>query len=105
MVTVYVSDVDGAERKQASAMPGDLKGEKKEADGKITKGRVAIHRALELTILGQDGKSLSVGKEDKVTAEFPDTALTFGRPSISAANAEIPVRSRTKSSRVRGNIG
>ncbi len=72
MVTLYVTDVDGAERKQASAMPGDLKGESKGIDGKITKGRVGIHRALEITILDKEGKSLSVGKADKVVAEFPD---------------------------------
>jgi len=71
-VTLHLSDVDGADRKQGAALPGDLKGESKDLDGKITKGRVGIHRALEITIVDKDGKSLSVGKEDKVTAEFPD---------------------------------
>ncbi len=65
MVKLTVSDVDGHDRKQAAALP-ELKGERG-AD----KGRVSVHRALNIQIVDKDGKSLTVGKDEKVVAEFP----------------------------------
>ncbi len=65
MVSLTVSDVDGNDRKQNAALP-ELKGERA-----MEKGRVSVYRALDIKIVDKDGKNLTVGKDDKVIAEFP----------------------------------
>jgi hypothetical protein len=64
-MTLTVSDVDGDDRKQGAVLP-ELKGERG-----TEKGRVSLYRAMDLKIVDKDGKNLTVGKDDKVVAEFP----------------------------------
>lgn len=65
MVKLSIAEVDGAERKQASALPGDLKAKEGNAQG-----RVAPERAMEIKIVDKDGNNLSISAESKTTADF-----------------------------------
>jgi len=62
-----LAEVDGSVRTQASALPGELKGE----NDKGEKGLVAVAWALEITVTDEKGAKMQVAPESKVVAELP----------------------------------
>jgi len=65
MVKLTIAEVNGAERKQASALPGDLKAKEGNAQGRVAPGG-----AMEIKLVDKDGKELSVSAESKTVADF-----------------------------------